>query len=718
VGDIEDLRPSLVSQIITIAFRRRWLLIGSIVGCLLIGLIATLLMSPLYTASSSIEVRRESNGLADVDAAQQSAPRDSEFYETQYGLLRSESLAQRVADELSLADNANFFEISGVSAADDWFENGRLINSAPPKPERLRIAGKVLLKRFEVSPVRQSSLVNLQFTSPNAAISQQVVNAWSRLYIQQTLERRFEETSYARTFLENRLVELRKRIDASERRLVDYASQEGIINLPSSAAGGSGPTNERSLAADDLASFNTALAQATSDRMQAQSRLSAPLSSPEALQNNAIAGFRQTRAELSGQYAKLMQQFEPGYPQAKALQRQIAQLDQAINAEERRVSGTVQDEYRASLARESALSSKVEALKSSLLDTRRRSIQYNIFKRDVDTNQQLYDALLQRYKAIGVAGGVGVNNISVVDKAELPRGPSSPNLPLNLAIAAAVGLLIGATVAWLLEQLHQGINDPAEVESLLGVPLLGTIPKSANGTPLVDLRDPKTATTEAYLSLRTRLAFATPHGVPSTIAITSTVSAEGKSTTSYALATQLAQTSSRGAVLIDADMRSPSIHALLNLNNERGLSNFLSGSDDLAGLLQSTGIGSLAVIPSGPRPPSAPDLLTGGRLPLLLQELLKQFDHVVIDMPPVMGLADTLLVGAQVEGILFVTEAHRTSVNLVKGALYRLRSANLAPLGTVLTKYDSKQGHYGNGYGYGYGYGEETDAAIQNGVQG
>jgi polysaccharide biosynthesis transport protein len=710
VGRPEPSRPSIVSQLITIALRRRWLLIGTLLGSLVLGLIVTVLMSPSYTASATIEIRRESGGLVELDASQAAtASRDVEFYETQYGLLRSDSLSQRVARELGLGDNEAFFDMMGVPQADDWFGEGKLTNTAPSKDERVRIAGMALLNHLDVEPVRLSRLVELRLSSPDPALSQKIVNAWARLFIEQTLERRFEESSYARQFLEGRLAQLRTRIDASERRLVDYASQEGIINLPGVVAGAGGATGERSLAADDLAALNSALAQATADRVQAQSRLSAPMSGPEALQNGAISGLRQTRAELSGEYAKLMQQFEPDYPPAKALQEQIAQLDRAISTEERRVSGSVRGQYETSLAREQALSERVNALKTSLLDVRRRSIQYNIFKRDVDTNQQLYDALLQRYKTIGVAGGVGTNNISIVDKAELPRVPSSPNLLLNLAIAAVAGLLLGAGIAWLLEQLHQGVNDPADVEQAFGVPLLGTIPKSEKNPVLEDLRDPKSATTEAYLSLRTRLAFTTHHGVPKTIAVTSTAPAEGKSTTSFALAQLLAQTSPRGAVLIDGDMRSPSIHGMFGLGNQQGLSNYLAGDDDLDTLLQLSGTTSLAVMAAGPRPPSTPDLLTGERMPLLMRELLKRFDHIVIDMPPVMGLADTLLVGGQVEGLLFVTEAHRTKISLATGAMHRLLSAGLTPLGVVLTKYDPKQGHFGYGYGYGYGYGNDRN---------
>ncbi|MEI9928774.1 MAG: GNVR domain-containing protein [Sphingomonas sp.] len=176
-----------------------------------------------------------------------------------------------------------------------------------------------------------------------------------------------------------------------------------------------------------------------------------------------------------------------------------------------------------------------------MLDLRRRSIQYNIFQRDVDTNRQLYDALLQRYKEIGVAGGVGVNNISVVDPAELPNRPSSPKLVLNLLLGLLAGIALGAAIAFLLEQIDEGIGDPAEVQESLDAPLLCTIPKSLGGDPVAALEDPKEALSEAYFSLQTNLAFATDHGFPHTLAVTSSRPAEGKSVTAFAIAKTLAR---------------------------------------------------------------------------------------------------------------------------------------------------------------------------------
>ncbi len=705
-GDV--IAPTMVTQVMAIARRRLWLILGCVAVIFFIGLIASLLATPQYTAQATLEIQRETQTVADVDNTR--APpsaMDMEFYETQYGLLKSESLSQRVAASTRLSDNPRFFEVFGVRRAADWFDNGRVKPGASTREQRIRVAGDILLKHFKVEPERQSRLVEISFTGPDAAMSAQIVNAWSTNFVEATLERRFNANSYARKFLQDRLEQLRTRIDASERRLVDYASSQGIVNLPAETSSNGTSSPERSLAADDLSALNREAAQATADRIMAESRLgSANGQVAEALTNPTVSSLRQRRAELGTEYAKLMQQFEPSYPPAKALQTQIAQIDRSIASEVGRVTGTLRQSYDAALKREQALQGKVDQLKSGVLDLRRRSIEYNIIQRDVDTNRQLYDALLQRFKAIGVAGGVGATNISVVDQAEVPGAPSSPRIVFNLLLSTLIGLLVAAAAAYVAEQIDQGITDPGEVESVLNLPLLGTVPKVTDGDPIALLRDRKSMLAEAYISLRTNLAFSTTHGVPRTIAVTSSRPAEGKSTTSFALAHGLAR-SGRRVVLIDGDMRSPSVHHEAGIVNQFGLSNLLAGQDNLADMVhQTNGMDGLAVITAGPIPPSAPELLSGDRFPQLLQRIGEEFDHIIIDMPPVMGLADAPLIGSITEAVVFVIEARKTNKSLAQVAIARMTAAHAQVLGVVLTKFDARRTGYGYGYEYSYGYGD------------
>lgn len=710
---VEADRLPLIRQYLRVALRWRYVILGAIAACVLLGLIITLLMTPKYTAVTTVEISRESDNVSNFrGVGQESGSADQEFYQTQYGLLDSRALSERVAMQLRLVDDQNFFERFGVSAKNPAFQlvSGRY--PASGRATRQRVAGEVLRANLDVAPTRLSRLVDIKFTSPDPAFSALVANAWADNFIQTNLERKVQATSYGRNLLQRQLAQFKGKLDESQRQLVGYASAQRIINLPSQSADGK-TTAERSIVADDLAALNAALTQATTDRIQVEARYrqaGAAGASTEALRNPAINSLRQRRAELAGDYSKLLTQFEPEYPAAKAIKSQLDQLDRSISREEGRVSGSLQADYREAQERENALKTRVDQLKDNYLDLRRRSIQYNIFQQEVDTNRALYDGLLQRFKEIGVAGGVGINNVAVVDPADVPQVPSSPRLLINLALSLLAGLAIGALAAFALEQIDEAIADPAEVERRLGLPLLGSVPKIASGTPKEALLDRKSELFDAYLAVQTNLAFTTEHGVPRSFAVTSTRPAEGKSTTALALATTLAR-AHRKVILVDGDMRSPSIHHLGGVSHDHGLSNFLSGQDDIDALVFSmTDLGFMAMT-AGPIPPNAAELLTGHRLSLLIERLLETYDHVVVDSPPVMGLADAPLIASRVEGVIYAVESHGIRSSLVKTALRRLSSANARVIGGVLTKFEARKSHYGYGYEYGYNYGRQESGA-------
>lgn len=696
----------MIRQILRIAIRWRYVIISAVVACFILGLIVTLLMTPRFTAAATIEISRESNQVTNFQGVErETSVADQEFYQTQYSLLQSRILAERVATRLRLVDDPAFFMRYGVKQDDVAFRqvDGRYMSAG--RAERLRIAGEVLLKNVTIDPTRLSRLVTIRFTSPDAALSQKVANAWAENFIQTNLERKVQATSYGRNLLQRELGQVKERLDESQRQLVSYAEQQRIINLPAQGAG-ENQTAERSIVADELASLNSALSQAIADRIQTEARFresGSAGSSAEALRNQAINMLRQRRAELSAEYQKLMAQFEPDYPPARALQSQISQFDRSIAREESRVSGSVQAEYRQAAERENALRQQVERLKSNYLDLRRRSIQYNIYQQEVDTNRALYDGLLQRFKEIGVAGGVGVNNVAIVDPADLPQKPSSPRMFINLALALFVGLLIGAGLAFALEQMDEAIADPGEIERRLGLPLLGSVPKVEDVAPRDALLDRKSDLVDAYLAIQTSLGFTTEHGVPRSLAVTSTRPAEGKSTTALALATMLTRAQKK-VILVDGDMRSPSIHHFGGGDHDRGLSNFLTGQDDISQLTFEIPDLGLTAMSAGPIPPNAAELLTGHRLQLLITALLESYDHVVIDSPPVMGLADAPLIASRVEGVIYAIESHGIRSSIVKTALQRLLAANAHILGGVLTKFEARKAHYGYGYGYEYGY--------------
>jgi polysaccharide biosynthesis transport protein len=705
-------RMPALTQYMRIIRRWRWLIAGSIALVFILGLIITMLMQPYYTAKSTLEIARESDNIVQVQGVQREAAiNDLEFYQTQYGLLKSQSLAESVVTTFQLADDPAFFELYGVTlnkAIATQLANGKFSNSGAEK--RRRIAGRILLDNLKVSPINSSRLVDVKFSSPDPVLAAKVANGWGEHFIRSNLARRVDRTAYARKFLEERLVQLRQKLEESERQLVENAADQQIITFSTGNGGANekGGGEERSITTADLEQLNTALAEATSDRIRAQSELLRTQSTGDPANNASMSGLRQRRAEVAAEYAKLMVQFEPGYPPAKALASQIAQLDRSIGSEEARMRfagrSTLESAYRSSVARENGLKARVDGLKNSVLEQRRRGIQYTIYQREVDTNRQLYDGLLQRYKEIGVAGGVGTNNIAIVDTASVPGSPSSPNFLLNLGLALFAGLGVAAALTFALEQIDETISDPSRIEEELGIPALGAIPLGKSGDILKELSDRKSPVAEAYMSLQTSLEFATSHGFPRSLSITSTRASEGKSTTSFALAQHLARIKRR-VILIDGDLRSPSVHDQVSLKNKMGVSNYLAGSDALDDMIQRVEGESLHVMTTGPIPPNAAELLNGPRLGQLIKLLLSSYDHVIVDAPPVLGLADALLIAKVTEGTIYVISSHSLKLSMIRMAVGRMKGVGANIIGGVLTKFDEKRAYYGYGYEYGYGYG-------------
>jgi capsular exopolysaccharide synthesis family protein len=702
-----------------VVLRWRWVIVGIMVSTLALGLVLTLLSTPQYTATARIEISREEKNITNVEGVEaQNAGQNLEFYQTQYNLLQARSLAERVVRKLRLTQDEGFFEAHGVDLEAGLFgADVALERSRAGRTKREEKAIELLLDNVEISPLRGSALVDIQYTSGSPQLSATIANEWTQQYIALNIDRRFASTADARSFLEGRLADLRSRVETSERDLVNYAANKGIVPIGSSQ-GGNSSSGETTLIAANLQALNEELNSATAERVDAEARLrsgaSKTTSQDPLLINSATVELRQRRAELQAEYARLLVQFEPEYPAAVALEQQLDALDQSIMQEEMRLmsreasrsNSVLAANYQAAMDRERRLRNKVEELKARLDRQQRDTIQYNIYQREADTNRQLYDGLLQRYKEIGVAG-VGANNIAIIDTAVVPDRPSKPSLPLNLVLSVLAGLVVSVAAILALDQIDESLRDPSQVNHALQLPLLGTVPDAEEVDDIVGLlQDAKTELSEAYISIRSHLAFSTDRGVPRTLMITSSRSAEGKSTTSFALAMVLARTGKK-VLLIDADMRSPSIHQFIGISNDRGLSNFLSGENDWARLVKPGSEGNPTVMLAGPTPPSAAELLSSDRMSSLIEQLLEHYDNLVIDSPPVLGLADAPLLSRSVEGCVFVCEAEGVSVRGIKTAIGRLQAVHAHIFGVVLTKFRLQSAGYGYGYDYGYGYGRK-----------
>lgn len=699
-----------------IAKRNLWLIAGVVALAIIMAVIATLLMTPQYTAMARIEVSRQQDNVTNVQTVEreESSP-SQEFYATQYSLLDTRSLAQRVAQRLNLSQSDAFFAAHGKSA-EDLFGGDGAAPTAAEAGTRSRETADLLLENVTIAPIRGSALIDVMYTSADPILSARIANVWVEEFARQAQDRRFGSTSEARKFLEQRLAELRQRLEESERELVNYAADENIVRLSESRSEDGRTRTTQTLTSSDLESLNAALAEATAARIAAEAQLvavSRSSANSQSVENVALNQLRERRAQLAAQYADLLVKFEPQYPAAQALQRQIETIDSSIAREEGRVRQSVRTNYDAARQREDQLRQRVNGLLGELTSENRASIQYNIYQREVDTNRELYDALLQRYKEIGAAG-VGFSNIAIVDRANVPERPSSPKLLLNLAVALLLGGIAAAAAVLVVENLDESIRDPEELRKKIKRPVLGVIPYLEGiDEPLVELKDPKSELSEAYMTLRTNLSFSTPNGVPKTLMVTSSQAAEGKSTTSLALANLLAR-NGRRVVLVDLDMRRPMIDRMIGGPRDFGMSNYLSGNSDLDALLQETDNPNLTFISAGPIPPSAAELLSSVRLGQLLEKLGQGYDHVIIDSAPVLGLSDAPLIARSVEGVVLAVQANDTPARSVEHAVNRLEMGNAHILGVVLTKFRAKDSTYGYGYGFDYKYGEKNDQALAN----
>lgn len=691
-----------------ILLKRRWMLLSILAGVVALSLLLTLLTTPIYRATVLLELQKEGTQVVQVGGVQPGdlgGGWDPEFLQTQYKLIQSRSLAERVANELNL-DRATLESLDQPG----WF--GRMFALLQPKSkqdakakaaqtpkdaqEELAIAAGFVRYGLSVEPVRDSRLVRVNYDSTVPGFSVRVANAIAEGFIASGLERKFGATSYAKTYLEDQLKVTKLKLEDSERKLVEFAQKENLVNTGEDG---------QSLASQNLTQLNAALAAAQDQRIRAQARwrqASSGAMPADMIGNSNIRVLQSQKAQLQGTYQQKLQTFKPDYPEMLQLKGQLDEIDRQIAQETGGVRASVKAEYDATATQERMLMGQIAALRSQALDVDGRSIQYNILKREVDTNRQLYDSLLQRYKEVGVAGDVRANNVSIIDRAQ-NAGRIKPDLFTNLALGILLGTLLGVLVVLLLEFLDDTLKTPLDVEQKLKLAVLGVIPKlGAKESMASAATNPQSSFSEAYRSVRTTLQFATDHGVPKTLLITSSGPGEGKSTTALALARNFTQLGKR-VLLIEADLRNPSLHRTLGLRGHNvGLSNLLAGACTLAEATLETDEPGLKVVLAGPLPPNPAELLSGSKMVSALTVVAELYDQVILDGPPVLGLADAPILANRVEGTLLMVNSAKTKINAARAAMKRLMAARARIVGALLAKYDVRSAGYSYGYGYHY----------------
>ena len=727
-GD-EDTKPFDIYKYLRIASKYRWLIAGITLAVFLVTAVTTFMTTPIFKATASLQIEREATKVIDQGDVSSDELGGQDFYQTQYQLLQSRTLAERTAAALSLSRDQAFNETAAPSLVSMIASRLRGLIIADETPadadasagkvdaggEENKSAARRLQDGLDIQLVRGSRIATISFSHPNPAVAQRVANGYAETFITDNLDRRFEATAYARKFLEERLAQLKSKLEESEKQVVQYADEKGIITVG----------DNKTVIDADVEAVNTKLAEARYERMRLEliwQRVENAdgLEISEIRANETVQENRKLRSELSAQYQLKLNIFKPSYPEMVQLKSQISELDAQLALAVRAVKAEIKSSYEAARTSVAMLEAELQKSKDTLVEQRNRSIQYNILQREVDTNRQLYDGLLQRYKEIGVAGGIGTNNVSFVDKADTPRFPASPKISRNLLLGLLAGLMLGCVTAFGLDFLDETFKVPEDLEKETGFPVVGVVPIPKGGISLDEaMKDSRSPISEAYRSLRTSLQFSTPQGLPSSLLITSTSPSEGKSSTSIGIATTLGQMGLK-VLLIDADLRKASIHKRLQIPNERGLSNYLIGGIEAADTLQTTPMENVFVITSGPLPPNPAELLSGSRMADLVRAAGDAYDIVVVDGPPIIGLADAPLLAGATQGTLLLVSANSTRKRALRVAVRRMLVVRANIIGMVLNKFDRREAGYGYGYGYGYsdyeyyGYGQQKQLPQQD----
>lgn len=684
-------------------YRNRILIAAVLALALAVGVVSILLTTPTYRGVTTVQVDQQSaKVLGTEDVEPDPSPQEAErFLQTQVDIVRSRTLASQVAADLGLIDNEAFLSSMGETPLD----------SAEPISARREQVLELLSDNLSVSLPRNSRVVPIAFDSRDPGWAARIANSFADNFIEMNLARRFETSAYSRAFLQKQLASTKEKLEDSERALIDYARGAGLIDASAGASTVGDATGPRSLTTASLVQLNEAYSQARALRVQRQQRWeqaqATPLMSlPEVLANPAIQELSQKRAEAEALYQQELQRRKHGHPAVVQAQANIAELNRQITAIANNLRNSIRDQFLVALKQERALAGNVSQLKGATLAEQDRGVRYNILKREVDTNRELYDGLLQRYKEVGAQAGITSNNISVVDKAVAPERPISPRPATNMALAGLGGLALAFLLVFARERFDDVVRSPEDVDRKLQLPLLGAIPMIPGSAKALDaaLNSPRSAVSEGYEAVRSAIELSSADGVPPSLFLTSSRPSEGKSTTAYALARDMAAVGRR-VLLVDGDLRNPSLHKLLGLPNAKGLSTALARKNSLEEAIQRTDQPGLEFLASGPMPPNPAQLLASHVLPELLEELCRIYDLLIIDGPPVLGLADAPRLATLAGGVVFVIQANGAHHGHAKAALKRLASLNARIIGAVLTKYDSRKSGFAY-YGYEYTYGE------------
>lgn len=711
---LQDDEPRF--DLLSILFRiiqHRWLIASLAILGLVLAVMATMMTTPKYQASAQIEVLVPSAKVfQDIEVTSEST--DIRAFQTAREKLRSRALAERVVFALQLTEKDDFLSPrADFSPLNLLYRAFKISNSASlenlTQEQRERAAIGRVMSNLSVTLIPNTSLLSVSFTDQNPDYARDIANQVVQSFIDQRVDQSSQTSGQAKDFIQEQVLQVKEKLQASEKELVDYAKTAGITVTG----------DEKSLIGDSLSEINKALSTAVQEsldygRLVQQIDAGRGASIEQVLESKGLDTIRGRLAELSGQYQEKLALYKPGFPEMRQLQSQIRELQNQINQGVLAITDSIRLKYQETQGKVADLRKKLAELEADQAAYQDKNIKYTILKREVDSNRAQYDSLITKLNEVAVGSELKSQNASILDLAIVPRFPVSPRLSLNLAIGLVLSLAIAGVVIYILELLNNRFTNPEQIERDLGLSILGILPAVEPKDLGAAIADQSSGLSESYRSLRTSLQFSGVDGVPKTLLVTSSEPAEGKSTTIYKLAQDFGALGAR-VLVVDCDMRQPNVHRQFGLENAVGLSNVLTGTVRSGGsseVIKDGKMPNVWVITAGTIPPNPADLLSSARMGMMLSTLGKRYDLVLLDGPPIIGLSDAPLLSRLAEATLLVVSTNRVTRKSAKAALKRVRSAGGNVIGAAMTmftvtKFDYKYNYSYLSYNY-YNYGKDT----------
>lgn len=716
---------------------RRWTVLSTLAVVFTLVTIYTVRQKPVYQANSLLEIEQENPNIVTVKEIFQVSGVSEDYLNTQFKILKSDSLARQVIQKLRL-DQAKALQPS----ARHWFwESPRRDAAVDPTQASSPAREQAILGAFEaglkVTPVPASRLVAVSYDSPDPQLAAAIVNALVACYIQQNLEAHWQAGQQAAAWLSQQLDSLKITLEKSEDNLQAYARANGLFFLENAGGQNEDLVNQR------LRELQEELTRAQAELYQKQSlyhlvQAGDYAALPGVFDSRTMQQLTVQLAGLEQQQAQLAPNFKPSYPKMREIQSQIDRIQAFLDQQKQQAARNIRESYLAAQRRVALVQTAFDRQQKQANDVAEKSVEYNILKREVDSNKQLYDSLLQRLKEAGLSAGLKASNIRVVDAAVAPVKPVMPRIPVNLAVGLAVGLVCGISLALFQEHMDDTVKTPDDIQTFLRAPALALIPASrgslrpkegrpkaaplalpkadlslevalgklsqngadsAKGNGWVRVDSPALSFSplaEAFRNLRTSVLFSTASGPPESLVFVSAEPAEGKTTVCGNLAISLAQLGRR-VLVVDADMRRPAIHEFFHLRPSTGLVNYLTDNPDWRTFVQPSGISGLDCLVCGPTPPNPSELIFSTRMRDLIRGAAAEYDLLLIDAPPLLNVADGRILSAMVEGVVMVVKGGETPREMVRRAQVYVSEVGGRLIGVVLNDVHLRHGGY-DGY--------------------